>query len=58
MKAQLKKADKKPSEHYIIGKNGVTEVKSKALKKKKEIPKHYRGNTNSEGGIPFGKKPR
>lgn len=29
----------------------------KALNKK-IIPKHYRGNTNSEGGIPFGKKPK
>lgn len=30
--------------------------KSKALKKK--IPAHYRGNTNSEGGIPFGRAPK
>lgn len=29
----------------------------KALNKK-AIPKHYRGNTNSEGGIPFGRKPK
>lgn len=34
--------------------------KSQALHKmgKKEIPKHYRGNTNSEGGIAFGKAPK
>jgi len=32
-------------------------AKSKALKGK-SVPKEYRGNTNSEGGIPFGKKPR
>jgi hypothetical protein len=25
---------------------------------KKKVPKEYRGNTNSEGGIPFGKKPQ
>lgn len=24
----------------------------------KKIPRHYRGNTNSEGGIPLGKKPK
>lgn len=30
--------------------------KGSALKKR-TVPKHYQGNTNSEGGIPFGKKP-
>lgn len=33
------------------------DMKTKALEKKK-IPKEYRGNTNSEGGISFGKKPK
>ncbi len=29
-----------------------------AKKMKKMIPKEYRGNTRSEGGIPFGKPPK
>lgn len=37
-------------------KNHERKAKSEALKKKK-VPKEYRGNTNSEGGISFGKKP-
>ncbi len=29
-----------------------------AYAKNKKVPKHYRGNTNSEGGIPFGRAPK
>lgn len=34
------------------------EAKRVALQKAKKVPKHYRGNTMSEGGIPFGKAPK
>lgn len=41
------------------GQNDSDHARSKALKAKtgEKTPKHYRGNTNSEGGVPFGKKP-
>ena len=33
-------------------------AKKKAMARKMRVPKKYRGNTNSEGGIPFGKAPK
>jgi hypothetical protein len=44
----MKPAKRGTSTGYMTG--GATE--------KKKVPKEYRGNTNSEGGIPFGKKPQ
>lgn len=51
------RGEKNVGEAHHIHKEAM-KAKSEALKKKKEIPKHYQGNTNSEGGIPFGRKPR
>jgi hypothetical protein len=46
--ADTNRAKRGTSTGYMTG--GATE--------KKKVPKEYRGNTNSEGGIPFGKKPQ
>jgi len=48
--------DRKARVQKELDENIARAAKSEALKKK--IPKEYRGNTNSEGGIPFGRKPK
>ena len=40
------------------GQNDSDYAKSRAIHKRTGVPKHFRGNTDSEGGIPFGKKPK
>lgn len=52
---------RKPGYRYSLEENKSSsheKALSKAGEKKKVIPKHYRGNTMSEGGISFGKKPK